>query len=263
VIVWDTTTWEKVREIPAQVNHPGAFNLSPDGKLAAIGMVENVVKVVDVDSGVELANLPVDFDKFTYVEFSPDGNWLAASGGVDWSGGGGRVAVWDISNGFEQVLPPKILNGDFRLAQHVNFSPDSTRLASCGGDEHGEVWNLETGQRELLLQGHNANIWEIHFSLDGKYLVTASYDNTVRVWDSVSGAQLLTYSQPIPGSFYMAYFYNDSQRIVAFGDSGYYYQYFFQDFDQLLEIVRSRVARDWKPEECRIYLRSETCPELP
>jgi hypothetical protein len=63
----------------------------------------------------------------------------------------------------------------------------------------------------------------------------------------------------VPGTYYTANFSPDSQQIVAFG-SGYFYQYIFQDFDHLIEIVRSRLVRDWQPEECRVYLHTDTCP---
>lgn len=35
--------------------------------------------------------------------------------------------------------------------------------------------------------GHHASIWKIHFTSDGRYLVSAGYDKVVRVWDTRTG----------------------------------------------------------------------------
>jgi WD40 repeat protein len=67
---------------------------------------------------------------------------------------------------------------------------------------------------------------------DGRYLMTASWDNTVRVWAAQSGVELLNYSQPNSNGFYYPYFTPDNQRVI----------------------------RTWRPEECLKYLHSEACP---
>ena len=33
--------------------------------------------------------------------------------------------------------------------------------------------------------------------------------------------------------------------------------------DELTRVARSRLTRSWTPEECRQYLRTETCPNTP
>lgn len=47
-------------------------------------------------------------------------------------------------------------------------------------------WNYQSA----ILNGHTWNLWTSEFSPDGKKIVTASGDNTVRVWDANSGEQL-------------------------------------------------------------------------
>jgi WD40 repeat protein len=262
-VVWDTANWRKLVTIPVKITNHTAYHIDTNGRLAAFGLADKTVMVYDLAGGKELARLPVEFDQFNAVEFGPDGAYLAVSGLVSQGEGGGRVAVWNIAQGFTDVAPPKILNADFREAKHVDFSPDGTRLAVNGEDQHGEVWDLATGEQQLLLQGHTGSVLEIHYSHDGRYLVTASADNTVRVWDAASGVQLVAYTQPVPGGMGMAHFSADDQSVIAWGWKEIFYRFIFQDFEQLLEIVRSRVVRGWQPEECRLYLHSETCPELP
>jgi hypothetical protein len=42
------------------------------------------------------------------------------------------------------------------------------------------------GNHSAVLNGHTRNLWTSEFSPDGKKIVTASSDNTVRVWDVAS-----------------------------------------------------------------------------
>jgi len=40
--------------------------------------------------------------------------------------------------------------------------------------------------------GHTNEIFEVAFSPDGKRLATASNDDTIKIWDTATGQQLLT-----------------------------------------------------------------------
>ncbi len=42
------------------------------------------------------------------------------------------------------------------------------------------------------LKGHNALVYSLSFSPDGKFLATASYDNTIKVWDFAAGKEVKT-----------------------------------------------------------------------
>jgi WD40 repeat protein len=80
----------------------------------------------------------------------------------------------------------------------VAFSPDGTRLASGAGDElnpllggkPGEVkvWDVQTGQEVLDLQGHTARVNSVAFSPDGKRLASGAGNygkpGEVKVWDA-------------------------------------------------------------------------------
>jgi WD40 repeat protein len=56
----------------------------------------------------------------------------------------------------------------------------------------------KTKTPEILttLKGHADQVYSVAFSKDGKYLVTASFDHTVKLWDALTGKEIRTFGGP-------------------------------------------------------------------
>jgi WD40 repeat protein len=73
----------------------------------------------------------------------------------------------------------------------VAWSPDGGHIVSGSWDNTVRVWDGQSGQQQLCLQGHKSWVQSVACSPDGERIVSGSWDKTVRVWDAASGKQLL------------------------------------------------------------------------
>jgi WD40 repeat protein len=71
-------------------------------------------------------------------------------------------------------------------------SADGRWLATGGSDRRLRLWDLQSGQCGLTIEGHAAFIIDAAFHPDGQRLLSASADATIRVWDLGSGECLRT-----------------------------------------------------------------------
>ena len=104
---------------------------SPDGRRLASALVDNTVRLWNVDTGEpDGAPLTGHTDALADVAWSPDGHRLASAGDDN------TVRLWNADTGQPVGAP---LTGHTAWLTSVEFSPDGHRLATGGDDQHGAV----------------------------------------------------------------------------------------------------------------------------
>jgi WD40 repeat protein len=104
------------------------------------------------------------------------------------------------------------INGDVESA---SFSPDGKRLAASG-DSTPRIWNL-ANSTSISLNGHTDRVTMASFSRDGGRVLTASEDQTARIWDTETGAQTVILVGSATG-VHAAAFSPDGKLVATAGD---------------------------------------------
>ena len=125
------------------------------------------------------------------VAYSPDGKYVASASADR------TVKIWEMEEGRE-VLTIYIDEG---YATSVQFSQDGRELLVGGGSYNkGElkIFDLETSKVVTEFIGHEEYAWNAEFSPDGDKVYSASFDQTVKIWDRSTG-EVLHSTGKLPG----------------------------------------------------------------
>jgi WD40 repeat protein len=196
VMLWDVRSGKLLRtRLDGDIIECLAF--SPDGRTLAYG--GRTLRLLDVATGeVRACYDPGEYLEVTAFAFGADGKRLAVSvGGFHHSylrlfglsvprSRPSRRRLSRIPNrGFHKqgVLQSGKLDD---LVVSLAFSPDGKTLAGVCGPEI-RLWDVAAGRRRAVLRGHRRAITCLAISRDGRYLATASWDETVRLWHLPSG----------------------------------------------------------------------------
>ena len=187
--VWDIESHELVKEW----THPECFPeiaISPDDRLIAVG--SHAVTIYTMAGG--RVNHSIEVGKAIWsMCFSPDGTKLA------W-GTDGDIRVYDVGDGtLELVLGPLKSHQDSSRDGDVLWSRDGSRLSRANNTIR--CWNSDTGaQIGHPWTGHTNYIRSLTLSPDGSTLASASFDSTIRFWDTSTGnpiRQHLQHDKPV------------------------------------------------------------------
>ncbi len=110
----------------------------------------------------------------------------------------------------------------FEETGSICYSPDGKYIA-CGSSElyDGRIVILETSTQSVVrsLVGHKDTVLSVVYSSDGRFLLSSSCDETIRIWDAHSGENLfLLESETAVGksaTFVCAVFSPDEKNVAA------------------------------------------------
>jgi WD40 repeat protein len=119
------------------------------------------------------------------------------------------------ANGDNQVDDADMLSVLFGFGQQTR----QWQLAAGTQDARANLWRVPAGLFERGFVGHTQPIWSVHFSPNGRFLLTAGRDLTARMWDVATGAELLRLPAHT-GEAWQALFSPNGELIATCGADG-------------------------------------------
>ncbi len=212
--LWDTSTGAMTALCRGHTRKVMSVAFRRDGLRLATASADGTVRQWDSTSGREVEP---SYDRHTgevmTAKYSADGAWIA-SGGTDRT-----VRVWGAADRQDIV----VLQGHTGDVRDLEFIDDGRRLASASQmptlghleQQDGTVrfWEIGRHGAASVLRGHTSYIYPVEYSPDGRWIASGSWDNTVRLWDALTGetAAIL----PHPGNIRALAFSPDSSWLVS------------------------------------------------
>jgi serine/threonine protein kinase/WD40 repeat protein len=178
--LWEFREGKVERKIHLELS---SGDFSPDGRLIAGNRPDGAIGVYELPSGREVKRLAKELGA-TGVTFHPNGR---------------QVAVWSVK------LPPGLLlvidletGKEVARYQHPekttaepSWRGDGRLLAVGCADQRIYIWDHAKQRLQSVLEGHTSLGINVKFSHAGEFLISTSWDGSTRIWDPVSGRQLV------------------------------------------------------------------------
>jgi WD40 repeat protein len=211
VRLWDTATGKEVLSLQGHESPVRSVAFCPDGRHVASGSDDKTVRIWDTTTGLAEIVFEQHHTGVRCVAFAPDGKRIGSiSGG---RAGGSQALDKQVRVSGEFIVWDPFTGNSHRWEDgtwtSLAFSPDGRRAATAGfvstvddptvksGKHIIQIWNLAGGQGAdpSWSDAHGDTITQIAFSPDGRQLVSSSLDESVTVWDVITGKQAFTFHE--------------------------------------------------------------------
>ena len=163
-----------------------AVTFSLNGEHLFSGGQDQNVEVWGVQDGQRVVTM--EAKDVVCFAVAKNGKWIAGS---TWRG---EAFMWDAKT-HERVWR------DWKGCDDiVDFSPDSTKLVSGSLNCTATTWDVASGDKIWTLE-HKQVMITAKFSSDGNRIATATYEGSVRVWDSSNGDLLVDIPVMVTSSY--------------------------------------------------------------
>jgi len=122
---------------------------------------------------------------------------------------GDKVFIWDYRNG--TILHE--IEARYNKISGLKFSPDGSLVLISDGYVT-KSYLASTGKIQNTFTGHKHSIQSLNFSIDGKYFITSSWDETAKIWETKSG-QCIQTLKGISSTVKYADYHPSGNKIVA------------------------------------------------
>jgi len=231
--VWDALTGQMLHNCKNGVADILSITISPNEKKIATSSSDNNVIIWDIESGLALTKFQGHNKKVGVSVFSSKGDKLLTYSedctAKVWESNSGKI-IFELESKMKQIEGAFFLKDDLNIITlgkrelnlwnknngaikwdisgsigklpgnimpiNRNFIHEkSKRIITLKGDT-AAVINVESGETIFNIIETNTNISNACFSNQGNLIATGSYKGIVRIWNSITGSQIASFSLP-------------------------------------------------------------------
>jgi len=242
--------------------------LGHKGMIWSLSFTPNQQKIIS--SGADSTVLIWDIEKGTStviakcksvvksITISPNGNYII--GGTDQ----GEIIMWDLNNANKSTSLAQDVSNNIRV---VRFSNNGKYIAT--GNKFGviNIYRFPSGKLETSLVGHSARINDLKFSPKDKYLASASFDRTVRLFLTSDFDLSPIVLRDHEAWVWSLAFTEDEEKIITGVTNGEIMKY-PTNTDALVDDIcnslhRNMTEREWNKYVAKDIPLEKTCKKLP
>eukprot|EP00124_Ichthyophonus_hoferi_P006070 Ihof_evm1s1174 gene=Ihof_evmTU1s1174 len=183
VCLWDLENETPLAKLKNHGDRVGRVAFHPSGRYLGTTCFDHSWRLWDVETQSELIHQEGHSRGVFGISFQKDGS-LVATSGLDAQG-----RVWDLRTG--QCI--YVLEGHVKQVLAIDFSPDCHYIATGADDNQIKIWEMRQRKCIYTIPAHSNLISAVKFEPNrGRFLVSSSYDCTVKVWSHPQWSPLRT-----------------------------------------------------------------------
>jgi WD40 repeat protein len=251
VIVWDAASGRSIRTLVRNPDDRAFYQVfsvayNADGSLLATGNGIGTIQIWDPITGIEQKRFQLERTApVRRLSFSPDGNRLA-------------LAIADVAIVLDTRTGEMLLTllDHKSLVLNVRYDGSGKRLATASMDGTAKLWDAHSGKLLWTLP-HSHVVSSVTFGPDDSQIATGSWDRLVKIWDVESGKEVNRLGQ---SHRINALVFSNSGKTIGIAGEGMTMNLVNLDFEETVELAKSKLTRTFTLDECHKYLHLEQCP---
>lgn len=179
----ERTNYTERRSMTGHKKSISAVKFSPDGTCIATASADKTVHLWDCETGTLRGVVQGHSAGVNDLAWSNESHCISTASDDR------TVQIFDVRAKYSSI---KKLSGHTNYVFCVNYNTyESKQIVSGSFDESVRIFDLRSGGTLRVLPAHADPVTAVHFSKDGRNLLSASYDGNIRIWDAMQCGKLI------------------------------------------------------------------------